>query len=229
MKPLVLVCDDSFAVHEGLKTFLNNANIDMISAYNGEDALRLLKSNHVDLMILDIMLPKMFGTEVLRELRRVSALPVILLSALDSEDDVVNGLALGADDYVTKPFSPREVVGRIQAILRRSGGPQDQHATRRLHYAELTVDIDAITVSVDGRQLPMSPNEVKLLAYFIENAGIVLSRERLLNAVWGYDYIGDTRTVDSQIKRIRKKLSSEGTHFQIQSVYGIGFKLEALE
>ena len=213
MKPLVLVCDDSFAVHEGLKTFLNNANIDMISAYNGEDALRLLKSNHVDLMILDIMLPKMFGTEVLRELRRVSALPVILLSALDSEDDVVNGLALGADDYVTKPFSPREVVGRIQAILRRSGGPQDQHATRWLHYA----------------QLPMSPNEVKLLAYFIENAGIVLSRERLLNAVWGYDYIGDTRTVDSQIKRIRKKISSEATHFQIQSVYGIGFKLEALQ
>ena len=229
MKPLVLVCDDSFAVHEGLKTFLNNANIDMTSAYNGEDALRLLKSNHVDLMILDIMLPKMFGTEVLRELRRVSALPVILLSALDSEDDVVNGLALGADDYVTKPFSPREVVGRIQAILRRSGGPQDQHATRRLHYAELTVDIDAITVSVDGRQLPMSPNEVKLLAYFIENAGIVLSRERLLNAVWGYDYIGDTRTVDSQIKRIRKKISSEATHFQIQLVYGIGFKLEALQ
>ena len=229
MKPLVLVCDDSFAVHEGLKTFLNNANIDMISAYNGEDALRLLKSNHVDLMILDIMLPKMFGTEVLRELRRVSALPVILLSALDSEDDVVNGLALGADDYVTKPFSPREVVGRIQAILRRSGGPQDQHATRRLHYAELTVDIDAITVSVDGRQLPMSPNEVKLLAYFIENAGIVLSRERLLNAVWGYDYIGDTRTVDSQIKRIRKKISSEATYIQIQSVYGIGFKLEALQ
>ena len=224
MKPLVLVCDDSFPVHEGLKTFLNNANIDMISAYNGEDALRLLKSNHVDLMILDIMLPKMFGTEVLRELRRVSALPVILLSALDSEDDVVNGLALGADDYVTKPFSPREVVGRIQAILRRSGGPQDQHATRRLHYAELTVDIDAITVSVDGRQLPMSPNEVKLLAYFIENAGIVLSRERLLNAVWGYDYQGDIRTVDTLVKQLRKKLPDSCPY--IQSIYGVGYRFE---
>lgn len=226
MKPLVMVCDDSFAIHEGLKTFFTNAGIDMISAYDGEEALKLLKNNKVDLIILDIMLPKMFGTEVLKEIRKVNNIPVIILSALDSEEDIVNGLALGADDYVTKPFSPREVVGRIQTVLRRVN---NQHISHQLVFEEITVDLDAIEVYVNGQQISMSPNEVRLLAYLIENAGIALSRERLLNAVWGYDFIGDTRTVDSQIKRLRKKLPSEGVHFHIQSVYGVGFKLEKTE
>ena len=225
MNTLVLVCDDNQAIHEGLKPFLSAAGMDMISAYDGEEALGLLKRIRVDIIIMDIMLPKMFGTDALKELRKSSDIPVIMISAMDREDDIIHGLALGADDYVTKPFSPRELISRIQTVLRRVN---PQRSSRQLHFAELTVDLDAITVSAQGKQIAMSPNEVKLLAFLIENAGITLSRERILNVVWGYDFIGDTRTVDSQIKRLRKKLSAEDININIQSVYGVGFRLEAL-
>ena len=226
MKPVVLICDDSFAIHESLRSFLSAAEIDSVSAYNGKDALSLVSGTQIDLVILDIMLPDISGTDVCREIRKKSNVPIMMLSALGSETDRIFGLQLGADDYVTKPFSPLEVTTRVQSILRRVS-PHLKHNI--LHFAELTVDIDAFQVRVDDQEIILTPNEVKMLAYFIENAGVVLSRERLLSAIWGYDYCGDSRAVDAQITRLRKKLPTENVHYRIQSVYGIGYKLEEIE
>ena len=223
MNPLVLICDDSYAIHESLRSFLAAAGIDTVSSYNGKDALNLVSGTHIDLIILDIMLPDLSGIDVCREIRKKSNVPIMILSALGSETDRIFGLQLGADDYVTKPFSPLEVATRVQSILRRVS-PQPKHNT--LHFAELMVDADAFLVHVNGQKIDLTPNEIKMLAYFIENAGVVLSRERLLGAVWGYGYCGDSRAVDAQITRLRKKLPSENVHYRIQSVYGIGYRLE---
>lgn len=223
MNPVVLICDDSYAIHESIRNFLSVEAIDTVSAYNGRDALKLIQSTGVDLVILDIMLPDLSGIDVCRELRRKSDVPVIMLSALGSEADRIHGLRVGADDYVTKPFSPPEVAARVRSILRRTSM---QHKRYVLRFEELCVDADAFLVYVNGENVALTPNEVKMLAYFIENAGVVLSRERLLNAIWGYDYCGDSRAVDAQITRLRKKLPSEHVHFRIQSVYGVGYRLE---
>jgi DNA-binding response OmpR family regulator len=212
-------------VHESISILLSAEDIDTISVYNGEDALAVLRGGGIDLMILDIMLPGMSGTEVCREIRRTSDVPIIMLSALGSESNRIQGLRLGADDYVTKPFSPLEITERVRAILRRTRKLTNQ---KELHFAELTVNPDAYTASVNNRKLDVTPNEVKMLVYFIKNAGKALSREQLLNAVWGFDYCGDSRAVDSQIVRLRRKLSSENIHFKIESVYGIGYKLEEI-
>jgi DNA-binding response OmpR family regulator len=225
MNPKILICDDNPSVHESISILLSAEDIDTISVYNGEDALAVLRGGGIDLMILDIMLPGMSGTEVCREIRRTSDVPIIMLSALGSESNRIQGLRLGADDYVTKPFSPLEITERVRAILRRTRKLTNQ---KELHFAELTVNPDAYTASVNNRKLDVTPNEVKMLVYFIKNAGKALSREQLLNAVWGFDYCGDSRAVDSQIVRLRRKLSSENIHFKIESVYGIGYKLEEI-
>lgn len=223
MEPKILICDDNQSVHESISILLAEENMDTISVYNGEDALKVLRSGRIDLVILDIMLPAKSGTEVCREIRRTSDVPIIMLSALGSESDRIQGLRLGADDYVTKPFSPLELTERVRAILRRTHKLSNQ---KELHFAELTVDPDAYTASVNDQSLEVTPSEVKMLSYFIKNAGKALSREQLLNAVWGFDYCGDSRAVDSQIVRLRKKLPVENVHFKIKSVYGIGYKLE---
>jgi DNA-binding response OmpR family regulator len=225
MRPTVLICDDSLPVHESLRSFFAAENIDTLSAYDGEEALRLLRNAHVDLMILDIMLPKLFGSEVCREVRRTSDVPIIMLSALGTEDDRIRGLRLGADDYIAKPFSPAEVVERVKAVLRRAA-PRARH--RELRLGELAVDVDAYSVSVGGEKLKLTPGEVRLLIFFIQNAGTVLSRDRILDAVWGYTYCGDGRAVDAQIKRLRKKLPPEKAGCRIESVYGLGYRMEEL-
>lgn len=226
MNPVVLICDDNYAVHESLKTFLQLENIDYLSAYSGEEALDLLGKERIDLVVLDIMLPGMFGDEVCTRIREKSDIPIILLSALGSVEDRIKGLKLGADDYITKPFSPSEVVVRIQTILRRSKSYSSEHALR---FEELSVDPEAFTVSVRDQEIPATPGEVKMLIYLIKNSNIALSRERLLDAVWGYDYVGDTRVVDALINRLRRKLPKDNVNFQITSIYGIGFKLEKIK
>lgn len=225
MNPKILICDDNPSVHESISILLSAEEMDTISVYNGEDALTLLRGGGIDLVILDIMLPAMSGTEVCREIRRTSDIPIILLSALGSESNRIQGLRLGADDYVTKPFSPLEITERVRAILRRTC---KLTAQKELHFAELTVNPDAYTAIANGQKLDVTPSEVKMLVYFIKNAGTVLSREQLLNAVWGFDYCGDSRAVDSQIVRLRKKLSAKSVHIKIESVYGIGYKLEEI-
>lgn len=221
--PYILICDDSIAVHESISAYLTAENMAYDSAYDGEEALKKASSGRYDLIILDVMLPKIMGTDVCREIRRESDVPILMLSARSEEVDRVLGLEIGADDYVTKPFSPREIVARIRTILKRAR-PKSQSGNIAFH--EMTIDPGAYTVAVGGKKLEVTPRQVELLKCLAENAGRVLSREQLLNRVWGYDYYGDTRVVDTQIKRIRQKLPEEGISFAIESIYGVGYKLE---
>lgn len=223
----VLICDDDEAVHESLASYFGTVDIDVISAYNGEDALSVLQKEKINLVILDIMMPKMFGTEVCKTIRKTSDVPIIMLSARGEELDRILGLELGADDYITKPFSPREVATRALVILRRmSVIPPPEKTRRKLSFRELQLDLDASEVWINGQNISFTLKERAMLAFFVQNAGIALSRDQIMNNVWGYDYYGDTRAVDTMVKRLRKKLPKSGTHFEITSVHGIGYKLE---
>ena len=221
----VMICDDKEAVHESLTRFLHEDGIEVISVYDGEAALEALSRHPVDLIILDVMLPRINGTDVCRTIRRSSDIPIIFLSARSEEIDRIIGLELGGDDYVTKPFSPREVALRVRKILSRTSAAPARPATQMLRYAELSVNPDTMEVFVGDQKLDMTAKEVHLLSYLIRNAQKVLNREQILKAVWGYDYYGDTRAVDAVVKRIRKKLPTENVHFSIQSIYGVGYRL----
>lgn len=221
----VMICDDKEAVHESLTRFLHEDGIEVISVYDGEAALEALSRHPVDLIILDVMLPRINGTDVCRTIRRSSDIPIIFLSARSEEIDRIIGLELGGDDYVTKPFSPREVALRVRKILSRTSAAPARPATQMLRYAELSVNPDTMEVFVGEQKLDMTAKEVHLLSYLICNAQKVLNREQILKAVWGYDYYGDTRAVDAVVKRIRKKLPTENVHFSIQSIYGVGYRL----
>ncbi len=219
----VLICDDNDAVHESLKKFFQQENIRVISAFCGEDALKILKTSDIHLMILDIMLPGMSGTDLCREIRKTSQIPILFLSAKGEEIDRIIGLELGADDYVTKPFSPREVVLRAKKLLTRTSSDSKKTI---LQYEELTVNADTFEVFVNGNKIDnMSAKEIRLLIYLLSNPHKVLNREQILKAVWDYECYCDTRAVDAVIKRIRQKLPLENVHFSIQSVYGVGYRL----
>lgn len=221
----VLICDDSEAIHGSLRGYLEEAGFRVCSVYDGESALRVLRTESVHLLLLDVMLPGIDGFQVCREARKFSDVYIIMLSARGDDGDKVQGMELGADDYVAKPFSPRVVAIRIERALSRLGTGEKQ---KKYQLAELTVYPDAYRVFVGGQEIQVSSKEVEVLAYFLENQGKVLTREHILNAAWGYDYVGDTRVVDSLIKRLRHKLIQDGVHFSIRSVYGAGYKIEAL-
>lgn len=225
-KPRILICDDNIAVHESISAYLTAENMEYDSAYDGEEALRKVRESHYDLIILDVMLPKIMGTDVCRTIRKSSDIPIIMLSARSEEFDRILGLEIGADDYVTKPFSPREIIARIRTILKRM---KPKEVSEKIILREMTIDPQAYTVSVCGQQLDITPRQVELLKCLAENAGRVLSREQLMNQVWGYQFYGDTRVVDTQIKRIRQKLPTQGVTFTIRSIYGVGYKLEETE
>lgn len=228
----ILICDDNEAVHESLRRFLREENMQVVSAYDGKTALELWKKNRIDLIILDIMLPDLSGTEICREIRKESNVPILFLSARGEEIDRVLGLELGADDYVTKPFSPREVAIRVRRILARTGvqtGEESGVKDPRLTFQELSVDPQSMEVHIAGERVEMTAKEVQLLMYLMQNAQRVLNREQILEAVWGYDYFGDTRAVDAVIKRIRRKLSRYDLHFEIQTIYSVGYRLQRRE
>jgi DNA-binding response OmpR family regulator len=218
-----MICDDNVSVHESLIRYLQPEGVQVISAYDGESAWELFRLQHLDLIILDIMLPGISGAEVCGRIRQSSNVPIIMLSARGEEYDRITGLELGADDYVTKPFSPREVLTRVRSILRRQNIIQEE---KKYHCAELTVVPDAYEVYVNSEKIEMRPKEFGVLSYLISNAGKVLSREQILNAVWGYESYGDARVVDTQVKRIRQKLGAGHIHFSIRTIYGAGYKLE---
>ncbi len=220
----VLICDDNAAVHTSLSGSFEAEQIQVFSAYDGKTALDLLRSQGADAVILELVLPDMDGLEVLREIRKFDeSIHILILSARSSEVDRVVGLELGADDYVTKPYSPREVVVRIKKALRRRSGPS---GVKALTLAELTVQPEQYRVCVAGREIKLSAKEVDVLALLLRNASKVVTREQLLNAAWGYEYFGDTRVVDAMIKRLRQKLAVGDIHFQISTVYGVGYKIE---
>lgn len=220
----VLICDDNVAIHASLSAYLKAEHFKPISVYDGETAIKAVKEKEIALIILDIMLPGMSGTEVCREIRKFSDVPILMLSARGEELDRILGLELGADDYVTKPFSPREVATRVRIILRRARAAEKKKNIQS--YGELAIDMESYEASVNGEILSLTPRELETLNFLAENAGKVLSREQILNQVWGYDYYGDTRTVDTQVKRLRRKLPEEGMHFSIKAIYGVGYKFE---
>lgn len=221
---MVLICDDNIAVHESLNAYLQAEGMGSVSAYDGEQALQILAENQFDLVVLDIMMPGMFGTEVCKEIRKTSDIPILMLSARSEEIDRIIGLEIGADDYITKPFSPREVVVRIKTILKRVQPKKEN--PQRLTGGNLSIDVEGYEVRINGELVELTAKETELLVFLVRNSGTVINREELLYKVWGYDYLGDTRTVDTMIKRIRQKIAIASPDFSIKSVYGVGYKFE---
>lgn len=225
-KPLhILICDDDPVVHESLGLYLTAEGYSYTSAMDGEEALTLARSQVPDLMILDLMMPKRSGIDVCREIHKSMPLPVIMLTAKGEEIDRILGLELGADDYIVKPFSPREVIARIKAVLRRQNeapGPQG----RVLKYPGLTVNLDNYEIVALDARVPATPKEVEILYLLASHPGQVFDREQILSQVWGYDFFGDTRTVDTHIKRIRQKLPHGDVPWGLRTVYGVGYKFE---
>ena len=224
--PVILICDDNPAIHESLTMYLRQDGNKVLSTYDGMSALEQIHLEIPDVIIIDLMLPDISGLEVCKEIRKLSNVPVIMISARSEEFDRIMGLDAGADDYVTKPFSPREVAARVRSMMRRNNTVTVERVYK---FAELTVDQDAYDVYVNEKKIDLRPKEFEVLVYLITHAGKLLSREQILNTVWGYEYYGDARVVDTQVKRIRNKLIDDTVHFNIRSIYGAGYKLEETE
>ena len=224
--PLILICDDDPVVHESIGLYLDAEKYEHISAYDGEEALRLVEERQPDLMILDLMLPRMSGIDVCRTVRLTKSLPIIMLTAKGEEIDRILGLELGADDYIVKPFSPREVLARIKAVLRRFSEKASEEDSSIIRLPQLEISLENYQVKVSGKVIPYTPKEVEILHMLTSNVGQVFSREQILSRVWGYDYFGDTRTVDAHIKRIRQKLPQENVPWALKTVYGVGYRFE---
>ena len=221
---LILICDDQESVHETIGEYLKVEGMDYVSAYDGLDALNKAKTIKPDLILLDLMMPKMFGTDVCKEIRKNSDVPIIMLTAKSETIDKIIGLEVGADDYIAKPFSPREVVTRIKTVLRRTTIVSKQNNC--VKYEDLEINVDTHEVYVKGELLKITPKEIKIFYMLASNPGNILNRDNILSEVWGYDYFGDTRVVDTQIKRLRKKLPTDDLKWEIKSIYGVGYKFE---
>lgn len=230
-KARILICDDDPIVHQSLSLYLDNEDFLHDSAHDGQQALSMIRAEHYDLMLLDQMMPGMSGMEVCQAVRKDSRLPIIMLTARGEEIDRILGLEMGADDYIVKPFSPREVVSRIKAVLRRTSAAPDAHeeALTTLTYGTLEIQPERYSVRLGGQSVPCTPREVELLYLLASHPGRVFDREQILSRVWGYDFFGDTRTVDTHIKRLRQKLACPemGDAWDIITVYGVGYKFEA--
>ena len=223
MDSTILIADDEQRMRKLVKDFLKQKNFNIIEAEDGEDALKLFNDNKnkINLVLLDVMMPKLDGWSVLRQIRQVDKnVPIIMLTARAEEQDELFGFELGVDEYITKPFSPKILVARVEAILKRSNPAKKELKD----HDGIIIDNDARTVTVDGKSVELSFREYELLKYLIDNENIALSRDKILNTVWNYDYYGDSRTIDSHIKKIRHKLGKKGKY--IQTIRGIGYKFE---
>ena len=218
----IMVVDDESRMRKLVRDFLAREGFQVIEAADGEEAVNLFYENRdVALIILDVMMPKMDGWQTCREIRAESKVPIIMLTAKGDEQDELKGFDLGVDEYISKPFSPKILVARVEAILRRSGkGQEDQ----LLSAGGIEINKTAHEVSVDGKKIELSFKEFELLSYFLENQGIALSREKILNHVWNYDYFGDARTIDTHVKKLRSKLGDKGD--LIRTIWGMGYKFE---
>ena len=221
----VLVVEDEESYSDALSYMLRKEGFEVAIATNGHDALTEFERNGADIVLLDLMLPGIPGTEVCRQIRATSSVPVIMVSAKDDEVDKVVGLELGADDYVTKPYSPRELVARIRAVLRR--GVEPDHAPATLEAGPVRMDVERHVVTVNGEQQRLPLKEFELLEMFLRNAGRVLTRGQLIDRVWGSDYVGDTKTLDVHVKRLRAKLEPNPSEPRyLVTVRGLGYKLD---
>lgn len=218
----VLVVDDESRMRKLVRDFLVKSNYDVVEAEDGSAALDIFFSdNRIDLVLLDVMMPKMDGWEVCREIRAYSRVPIIMLTAKSDEKDELLGFQLGVDEYISKPFSPKILVARVEAILRRT---RQQGEADTLEAGGISMDKAAHSVTIDGRGIDLSYKEFELLAYFMDNRGIALSREKILNNVWNYDYFGDARTIDTHVKKLRSKMGEKGDC--IKTIWGMGYKFE---
>ena len=219
----ILVVDDESRMRKLVRDFLEKQNFAVLEAGDGSEALDIFFDNQdIALIIMDVMMPKMDGWQVCREVRGYSEVPIIMLTARSDERDELQGFELGVDEYISKPFSPKILVARVEAILRRTNQVIDDET---IEYGGITIDKAAHVVSIDGNPIDLSYKEFELLTYFMENKGIALSREKILNSVWNYDYFGDARTIDTHVKKLRSKLGDKGD--LIKTVWGMGYKLEA--
>ena len=218
----VMVVDDEARMRKLVRDFLEKQDYQVIEAENGEKAVDIFfDEKDIALIILDVMMPKMDGWQVTREIRQFSKVPIIMLTARADERDELLGFELGVDEYISKPFSPKILVARVNAVLRRSGKAA---AADVLEVAGIRVDKAAHQVTIDGKPIELSFKEFELLQYFVENNGIALSREKILNAVWNYDYFGDARTIDTHVKKLRSKMGAKGEY--IRTIWGMGYKFD---
>ena len=222
MNKCILVVDDESRMRKLIKDFLAVKGFSILEAEDGEKALQVYEENSqkIDLILLDVMMPKLDGWSVLRHIRQTSKVPIIMLTARGEEQDELFGFELGVDEYISKPFSPKILVARVEAILKRTQGDTKEVKD----YGGIEIDKEGRTVTVDGKVLELSLREYELLVYLVENENIALSRDKILNNVWNYDYYGDSRTIDSHIKKIRHKLGKRGKY--IKTMRGVGYKFE---
>ena len=228
MAKKALCIEDDQNIAELLRLYLEKDGFEVLRAADGGEGVELFRACTPDLVLLDLMLPVMDGWAVLREIRKDSAVPVIMLTARSETPDKVAGLEMGADDYLTKPFEPKELMARIHAVLRR-GGSAEAKAGRRVEYDKLVVDLDSYELIVDGKRIDTPPKELELLYHLASNPNRVFTRNQLLDEVWGFDYFGDSRTVDVHIKRIREKLEGVSDKWLIRTIWSVGYKFEVTE
>ena len=218
----ILVVDDESRMRKLVKDFLDREGFEVLEAGDGMEAMEIFyEEKEIALIILDVMMPKMDGWQVCREVRQSSKVPIIMLTARSEERDELQGFDLGIDEYISKPFSPKILVARVEAVLRRTHGID---ASSVMDAGGIEIDKSAHRVKIDGKEVDLSFKEFELLTYFVENQGIALSREKILNNVWNYDYFGDARTIDTHVKKLRNKLGDKGNY--IKTIWGMGYKFE---
>ncbi len=228
MAQKILIVEDELNIAQLLQLYLEKEGFETQTAPNGGKAVELFRSFDPDLVLLDIMLPVMDGWSVLKKIRAESKVPVIMLTAKGETDDRVTGLEQGADDYIVKPFETKEVLARIRAVLRRTQGEGETAGERKLSFDKLTINLDAYELIVDGKKIDTPPKELELLFHLASSPNRVFTRNQLLDEVWGFDYFGDSRTVDVHIKRLREKLEGISEAWSLKTVWGVGYKFEVL-
>ena len=228
MAKTVLIVEDDRNIADLLRLYLEKEGYTVVIAPDGMRGVEQFRTVHPSLVLLDVMLPGLDGWGVCRAIRAESQTPIIMLTAKSETEDKVNGLKQGADDYITKPFEMKEVLARIEAVLRRSG-IEPEKSRRRLEFDKLIIDMDAFELTVDGKKVPTPPKEMELLYHLASTPNRVYTRNQLLDEVWGFDYFGDTRTVDVHIKRLREKLEGVSDQWSLKTVWGVGYKFEVVQ
>lgn len=226
MQYKILIVDDDANICELLRLYLEKDGFDTVVANDGEQAVEYASKYSPDLILLDIMLPKLDGWQVCREIRKTSSVPIIMITAKGETFDKVLGLELGADDYVVKPFDAKEVVARVKAVLRRSALEDESASVKEVRYDKLIINLTNYELIVDGKQIDTPPKELELIYHLASNPNRVYTRDQLLDEVWGFDYYGDSRTVDVHVKRLREKLENVSPEWNLKTVWGVGYKFE---
>ena len=226
-KEKILVVDDDVNICELLRLYIERDDYQVVIANDGEQAVQLFNREQPDLVLLDIMLPKMDGWQVCKEIRKTSNRPIIMLTAKGELFDKILGLELGADDYIIKPFEAKEVIARIHAVLRRTSTSEEKEKVKEINWDKLSINLTNYELRVDGKYIDTPPKEMELLYYLASNPNKVFTRDQLLDKVWGFDYYGDSRTVDVHIKRLREKINGVSDQWSLKTVWGVGYKFDA--